>query len=100
MKKRKIVYTTLSSKEYSELVQHLEITKQSRSEFILMSLAVFLNEDRELEKEKRDKLGENKKLILARCSDHLFNKVQEYAESKGWSKSEVVAQAIRQSIKG
>lgn len=100
MKERnKRVFTKLSEVEYENFKRFLNTREQPATEYVLMALAVLLN-DEEMVIEKRTKVKGPKQLLTFRCSNNVFLAVAECAQKHNCSKADVVAMAIKEAIKG
>lgn len=98
--RKKTVSANLRETEYKELIAYLEQNNQTISEFCVMALGALLKDkDKKIEKCERDKCYLKNRAITIRVSDYIHSLVKGLANKNNCSVSDVVIQAIKDSMK-
>lgn len=97
--KKKTVSANLNVDEYIELITYLEERNQTISEFCVMALgALIKDKDKKIVKSELNKRRLKCRKIMVRVSDYIHNLVKEIASDNDCSISDVVKQAIKDSM--
>lgn len=97
--RKKTVSANLNINDYVELIAYLEERNQTISEFCVMALgALIKDKDKNIKKSELDKRSLKCRSITVRVSDYIHSLVKEIASDNDCSISDVVKQAIKDSM--
>lgn len=98
--RKKTVSANLNANDYVEFIAYLEERNQTISEFCVMALGALIKDnDIKVEKSVLNKKYLKSRSITVRVSDYIHNLVKEIASKNDCSISDVVKQAIKDSMK-
>lgn len=98
--RKKTVSANLNANDYVEFIAYLEERNQTISEFCVMALGALIKDnDIKVEKSVLNKTYLKSRSITVRVSDYIHSLVKEIAYKNDCSISDVVKQAIKDSMK-
>lgn len=98
--RKKTVSANLNANDYVEFIAYLEERNQTISEFCVMALGALIKDnDIKVEKSVLNKTYLKSRSITVRVSDYIHSLVKEIANKNDCSISDVVKQAIKDSMK-